>query len=1094
MSIQSKPRAESWTSNRPRGGRDNYRRKWKPTPPERRANAARSLTDVFRGVRFEWLVLILLAVSLAAHGVTVWVTSGVSAARNAAADLNTAQGSYLEKVLQKQKAKVISRRVAGQITMPPPPPEPETVVEQALAESLAGDVAKITGNLLDVKLQAELAGVVKSNLKDELEAASKDIAQGKLTEDEIRDLHRKFQARAHDITTAWRQDYLEKHQAERAAVSTTDWYERDVSKTLFRNIYFELWTPPGYKSHPPSPERWHGAYAGRYGWEKYLWWGGLRSDDYLRGKIAALRATATGKWPNAGGKGKNEHPAWPGPSGEHAQAVAARLNFIHEGRASETYPDPSWKCAVRGSWERPAMCSGILREFHPHRMEQAAAQADKLDEMWKALLAQAEQYQAKADSGAAPAELAAARDACVKGMEELAQAAGALLPKDPNVFHQANWAQRLDMLCGPQRDQMYRFWVDTMTKGLEPLIRDFARGQFKKGIIKHDAGIEQAMKEFPDTILPLLKRDLERLLPPKRFFSLAHAGGTRGYTSGVTGQGRDANEQDVKAELAGMEKLLAAGSEEDRRYVQARRALLEEDWRTALNNVTEAVLEQVLTGGLLLRQMSIFVEGVDYSDKVQETLDARAMALKGRGQDLARLTADGVPDTSAPLVALMLGASKGHGANLEPVTTSMMPAMFGNVLPEAALMAELPVPARAAAKWGFEEQATVKPSFANSPRFEGIPFLPRFPRLDGDLSDWGRVRPLMLRPSAGGPAILVYAAWNYQGFFFGYRVEQPAEKFYWPSFWQQGHNHNTGDVIYSKATGVDWALRGDHLRLTFDTLDARNDNRGEPHTQEFVIFPQGSESDPGLPGIERVIASQRDAERKEYRGIKADGNVFPQQPPPENGPDGTGPYRITRAGPDGYCTEVFIPRAVFKHPVFAPGWYIGFDCAVASGIQGGNNQFQGQAWATNDPNRPDRWGDLLLLGTDARVLVQQASTHALPVYQIVPGCSYLLTVVDPDRNVHPGQIDTVLVSAEVNGGNNDVEVFVLKETKENSGIFRGYINTQPGIGREVQGVLEVMPLQELRLGYVDFANAKGQRNVITEIKLPIVAPLTGAPD
>ena len=107
---------------------------------------------------------------------------------------------------------------------------------------------------------------------------------------------------------------------------------------------------------------------------------------------------------------------------------------------------------------------------------------------------------------------------------------------------------------------------------------------------------------------------------------------------------------------------------------------------------------------------------------------------------------------------------------------------------------------------------------------------------------------------------------------------------------------------------------------------------------------------------------------------------------------------------------------------------------------------------------------------------------------IVPGHSYLVTVVDPDRNVNPSQEDAVLISAEVDEGRGDMEVFILKETDKNSGVFRGFIDTQPGTGRQVQGVLEVLPMQEVRLSYVDWANAKGQRNVIYETKLPVVSP------
>ena len=1096
MKIQSKPRSQPQPAAGARAGRDNYRRKWKPTPPERRANAARSLTDVFRGVRFEWLVLVLLAVSLIAHALTVWLSSDISAGKGAAGELTAAQDSYLEKVLQKQKAKVVSRRVAGQITMPPPPPEPEMVVEQALADSLAGDVAKITGHLLGVQLQDELVRHVKANLKDELEAASKDIAQGKLTEEEIQALHASFQAKAHDMTVAWRQDYLEKHQVERAAVSTTEWYERDVSKTLFRNISFELWTPPGYNGYPPSPELWNHVYTGVYGWGRHVNWSDAHSEGMLRGKLDALRGLLRGQWPNAGGKDKNEHPAWPGPSGEQARIIAQRLADVRNGRPTETYPSPSWTCAVYGPTERPMMTTGLLREFHAHRMDQARAVADSCEKAWADALAAAEAYQAKADADGAGGNLAGARDACLQAIERIVQQAQGLLVKNPDQYRQVNWALRLSAVTGPPRDQAYQAWIGDLVAGLEPLVRDFARGQFKKGIIKNDAGIEQAMKEFPDTILPLLKRDAERMCSAKRFNQ--HVLGTvypyRHYTSSVTGAERQPTADDAGRELAGAAKLVESWPAEQRAYLEARRKLVDDDFRAAITNTREAILGSVLTGNLLFRQMSVFVEGVDYADKVQERLSARQAALAGRGQDLARLTDDGVPDTSAPLVALMLGASKGHGANLQPVPTTMAPACpAAEDACLSALLAEPPVLPRAPAKWGFEEQAHPEPKFGNLVRYDAIPFLPKIPRLDGDLSDWGKVRPLILQPGQEREAVLLYAGWNYQGLFFGYTVKQPREAFYWPSLHKtqfSTHSYVLGASMVRQG-GTEWAFVGDHLQVMIDTLDARNDNRGEPHTQEFVIFPLGASDDPTLPGIERQIASQRDATAKQYRRIKDDCRLFPAQPPAEIGPDGQSPYRVTRAGPDGYTCEAFIPRSLLQTPVFAPGWYIGFDCRVGMGFQGRQRR-TGQVWATGQANRPDQWGDLLLLGTDPRLAVQAAGSKGSLATGIVPGGSYLLTVVDPDRNIRPNTIDTVLVSAEVDGGDNDVEVFLLNETKENSGVFRGYINTQPGRGRQVQGVLEVMPLQQVRLGYVDFANARGQRNVITEMKLPVVAPLSAA--
>jgi len=91
--------------------------------------------------------------------------------------------------------------------------------------------------------------------------------------------------------------------------------------------------------------------------------------------------------------------------------------------------------------------------------------------------------------------------------------------------------------------------------------------------------------------------------------------------------------------------------------------------------------------------------------------------------------------------------------------------------------------------------------------------------------------------------------------------------------------------------------------------------------------------------------------------------------------------------------------------------------------------------------------------------------------------------------VNPAAEDTVLVSTEADRAGGDVEVFVLRETEKNSAVFRGFVDTQPGLGRQMQGVLEAMPLQQVRFGYVDFANAKGKRNVINEMRLPVVAPV-----
>ncbi len=1060
MAVQRAPE-----SGNPRG----WRRKWQRVAPEQRRAAARSLDDLFvRPGPITLLLVAALVLSLGAHAVSVPFL--IAARKRQGGGVDAAGRGYLQRVLQKQQAKKESLKAKNRLTMPPPPPDPETVVERAMSESLTNDVAKITGKLLPMELQKDLAAYVKTSLQDELALASKDIAEGKLSQDEIQQLHRKFQQKAHAKTIEWRQAYLEEHQLERAAVSTKEWYENEVSQTLFGNMqytlfraYHKMWGHQFGRSNPTL-------HWGRWG---FLGWSG-----YDR-KIRSLRALIQPR--------KNETV----PGLEHARRLRSGLKAIHDrqifdGRFTQWY---SWTSAYHH----------YIDGFHPHRAKELRRELGaKFRAAWEKAFAAADGYYGEAEGGAEGDELKEPHDKCLAAAKELLAAGETLLVPDARDYVIANQAIRSRVLRGPAREKMYQYWVDELVEGLSPMIRDFARSQFKKGIIRHKDGVAQAMKEFPKTIVPLVRRDTRRIVPKKVFdriiFHMAYA---FAYRSKVTGDECPPSAEDIKADEAALAKVLARWPAERRAYVEARARVLERQFADAIERIKEAILTRVLTGNLLYSSMGHFVEGVDYTDKVEEKLNARAMAMKGRGQDLAKLTEAGVPDTSAPLVALMFGASKGHGANLQPVPTTMQPAMItGPGGPEAAVLTAPPVLPPPAAKWGFEEQAEVKAPFV-TPAFDAIPFLKQFPALDGDLRDWGKIRPLALDGPQGN-RILVYAAWNYQGFFFGYEVKQDAEQFYYASMWQQAHNHNTGGIWYRKVKGVDWAYQGDFFRLVFDTLDARNGNRGEPHTREFAVFPLGVESDPTRPGIERTIKSQRDAQRKQYREVKSSCTIFPQQPPPEVGPDGSGPYRVSRRTATGYTTEVFIPRSLFKVPVFAPGWYVGFDCAVGLGAQGRHGRFIGQSWASQDlrrngsggANSPNRWGDLLLLGTDPRLLIQEANVTGHLVYQLFPGRSYLLTVVDPDRNVSLARKDTVLVSAEVTGSGDDVEVFILEETEKNSGVFRGFINTQPGVGRQVQAVLEIMPAQQVRFGYVDFANAKGKRNVITTMTLPVVAPVT----
>jgi len=1087
------------------------RRKWKRVPIEQRRATAAALSDLARRREVSWLLVVLLIVSLGVHAATM---PFVKLGRDV--DMESLAGredSYFRKVLEKAKAGKVAKALAGRVTMPPPPEDPEKVMADALSTTVTSDVAKVTKDLLPVELQEDLAAHIKASLADEIAAAAEAATKGELSPEELAALQEQFRRKAHTEAVKWRQEYRKEHQVEIAKVSTTDWYEKYVSIPLVNNIKWNLF---GNKLVNPywHPNLWWHTYNGEYtGWSKYPCWGDMRSNGYLAGKIGQLNRLASD--PAAvlrdpeGRTGIKGLKARPGPGKEQAEAILKRLRFIHKGHHPGTYPSPSWRNVIYGDVDehkRPngkvlyaRMCDGIIEEYYPHREDQVRPIAKRLDELWEKTLADARIYRDMAASGAGVEKVKAARDACLKSIGAIPKEAKKLLVPDaragwPRGPHRViNAVVRSQVLRSPLREKRYEYWVDSLVGALEILVRQMVENEFQKGIIVAKEGIEQIRKEFAEEIAPRLRRDVKAALPKKewdkRIFDTSYP--YLSYRSKVTGQPRKwPDAADVKREEARLAEVLSKRPELAA-YAEKRRQRNIRYFTEAVENMKEVLLSRILEGQILMRSWREFAEGVDYADKVKERLDARKAAKDGRGQDLATLTTEGVPDTSAAHVALLTGAVRGHGANLEPAKAMMQARYYTFARPETAVQTSAPMFAPRPAEWGFVTQVDVKARFkGKTPRFEAIPFLNKFPRLDGDLSDWGTVRPLVLRPRhlEDKEPLLVYAAWNYQGFFFAYRVRQQKEEFHWA---QKSPYPNV----------IGWPYGGDYLQLMFDTLDARNTNRGEPHAQEFIILPRGTELDENSPGAERVIASQRDAKVKEYRRIKSSLKVFVQQPAREVGPDGTGPYRITKTTDEGYTVEVFIPRTLFKVPVFAPGWYVGFECAVGIGRQRRHwTGYRGYAWAGGGGgpgagDKPNRWGDLLLLGTDPAVFAQDADAAGSLTRSVIPGHSYLLTVVDPDRNVNVKTKDAVIVSAEVMGESNDVEVFVLEETAENSGVFRGYIDTQPGVGREVQGVLEVAPRDVIRFGYVDFADAQGRRNVVVTVKMPVGSPLyrvTGA--
>jgi len=1076
-----------------------WRRRWTRAPSQKRAVAATALGDLFERRRVRTALAKTFAVSLVVHLIAgrFLLTLTVRAPSQTAAR----EDSYLRRVIQKDRARHVAADASRRTTLPPPPPDPEQFVSDTLTQELTQDLTQVTSGLLDVQLEQSLTQHVHASLEAELQEASKRIATGTLSKDEIKKLHRQFREKAMDAARDWREVHREEYQVKIAAKTVTQWYEQRVASQIRRAVQDALFTG--------RSRIWDRRLGNAYDAPGFI-----EADNHQTFAKAyhPLTVLLTGRFRH-GHFGGNDRP--PG--------LSQCKDLEHGWRQLPGWPDkPSATQAgilerlladYGKGWERAF--DGYTLDYYPHKSKEMAKKKAAMAATWGRLMALAKRFRERAEQGTPARELKPDLAACINTLKQFTAAwTGTLVGRGRQAACATiNQALRSRLLRGPFRDVAYRRLIDMLVEKLRPPVEQLAEGQFREGMVLSEAGVHQAMKEFRVKAVALLRRDMEQTISRPFFYRKLFDSAINPYRNKITGASSPPTQQQIDADEQALKTVLAKLPAADRGFVEARAGRIKAEINAAITASIDEMLRSILTReGRLERRYYQRAETVDYSDPFKQKLEARDMAWKGRKQDLADLTEEGVPDTSTPLVALASGVGTGQVA-LKPVVATMHPGHFGGgPMAAGALRGSRSTAPPAPSPWGFVTQPTVKPPF-RARNFEGIPFLINFPNLDGDLSDWGRIRPLVLRNEhVGDPAfkrgpILVYAAWNYQGFFFGYKVEQKRTQFSLPAQYYIGQDGITLIKDPRLSQHNKFVSSGDSFIVMIDTLDARLPFRGDPHAQEFYILPRGTATDPDLPGAERVFASRRYGQTDGNFGWGrriSNGVLFPPQP--RSGPDGSGPYRVTQVEDHAYTVELFLPRRVFKVPVFAPGWYIGFDCYVGTGKQptGSGARFQGKGWCTDGGqspcfigNSPSRWGDLLLLGTDARVSVQDAAPESPGSTVVVPGHSYLVTVKDPDRNVHLTAVDTVLISAEVIPSGDgkarlpasDVELYVLKETGKNSSIFRGYINTQPGAGSDVRGVLEVFPGNEVRFGYVDFADSKGRRNVIYEQRLPVIAPM-----
>ena len=362
-----------------------------------------------------------------------------------------------------------------------------------------------------------------------------------------------------------------------------------------------------------------------------------------------------------------------------------------------------------------------------------------------------------------------------------------------------------------------------------------------------------------------------------------------------------------------------------------------------------------------------------------------------------------------------------------------------------------------------------KPDQLAAPKFEALAFggaeyQAKPLTIDGNLSDWGTLRhPMNMRWSFDGKALEnglpLWVRWSPQGIYFAYRV--PGRTKIDPS--------------------LEKAYEGDTFELWLDVDNLRKESMSDsPYSQQFLFMPWGN-----VRGRDITFAEIG----RGFRGIASHDFKFADPAKPIG--------KSAAIGPDanGYVVEGFLGREALAKPRLKAGLYLAMNFSINRGYDYANSQqwSMSKSTETGGFNRPDTWGDVLLLGTDAEARFTDLAKSDGEAEAATPGQAMGVEIKDADMNSDSTKRDRMLASVKVDGTASQLSV-ILEETGPDTGVFRGIFDTQSSFQGASENTLNVRGGQVISLVYEDSRNATGSAGVSVGSRIPVALPvMTMAP-
>ncbi|PCJ61856.1 MAG: hypothetical protein COA79_06055 [Planctomycetota bacterium] len=350
--------------------------------------------------------------------------------------------------------------------------------------------------------------------------------------------------------------------------------------------------------------------------------------------------------------------------------------------------------------------------------------------------------------------------------------------------------------------------------------------------------------------------------------------------------------------------------------------------------------------------------------------------------------------------------------------------------------------------------------------FHAIPHLNKSPVIDAIPSEWN------LKKSKVGSAQKVHFAWRPEGLYIYASVRDKSSHF----------ERGSAQAMLSSF----WEY--DVIELWLDMKNAKSGNTAKNDCQQFFLAPS-------LPGgrrkaeLREVIWSTRGVRAKKDRSLSEGKRIIASK---------------IHSDRKGYDLECFISRANIRNlEFFKAGQVLGFLYVIDHGpnhnLEDGSlkNYKHGYPYSEN----PKAWGNLQLLGTDAKITTLAANGKPTDYPSVEISQPLGIMVTDQDSNTDTASVNYVVVRVKNrygfngkkmdNRGNDlgDWEDIRLRETGKSTGIFKGWISTTLMPSTVGDNKLGVQPGDILDVKYNDYVKMAGEYNKKLNVEVHVTSPV-----